>query len=58
VQDLARVVLEHVDLLDAGERLHRQLLERCLQLLVVARARAADLLLLGPRQALAAGAFR
>jgi len=54
--DDGAIVLDDVHLLDAGNCVYRQLLERRLQLLVVGGGRGVDDLLLAARGALAANA--
>ena len=49
--DDGSVILEHVDLLNAGDVVHSQLLQRTLQLLVVRGGRAVHHLLLPARRA-------
>jgi len=52
VDDIS-VALEHVDLLDSLDGLDIELLERCLELLVVGASGLVDLLNLAPRSTLA-----
>lgn len=54
--DDGTVVTDHVHLLDARNRVHRQLLQRRLQLLVIGGGRLVDNLLLATRRSLAADA--